>query len=152
MAAAIDLLDLVFDPDARGEPAKEKTAGPKRSPGALQHGVEVLIIAREVENGTAQDAIRAGVGESHAFDSFDAKVGGGKGVRKVAHRRDGARVGVRPKHVVALIQEIDKITSEAAAGVENGHAGHDAAAKDLVKEVDVYLAEFGLQVMHVFIG
>jgi hypothetical protein len=47
--------------------------------------------------------------------------------------------------LVNLAEEIDEIAAGAAAGVQNSHARHDVAAKDLVEEVDVHLAELLLE-------
>jgi hypothetical protein len=52
--------------------------------------------------------------------------------------------------LVPFAEEIDEIAAGAASGVEDSHAGHDVAAKDLIEEVDVDLAELLLEGGHGF--
>ena len=58
---------------------------------------------------------------------------------------NGVWIDIACKYAAAFSQEIHKIASEAAAGVEDAHAGRDAAAEELIEEVDVDLAELGLE-------
>jgi hypothetical protein len=53
------------------------------------------------------------------------------------------RVG--SKNLVPFAQEIDKIAPRSATGIQNAHAGHDPASQQLVKKINVDLAEFFLQ-------
>ena len=52
--------------------------------------------------------------------------------------------------VVALADEVTDIAAFATAGVEDFHAGLDAAPEHLIDEVDVGVAELLLERGHVF--
>lgn len=54
---------LVRHADGGGEAAEEETARFQDSPEALQHGVEVVVVAGEVEDGVAENDVEGGVGE-----------------------------------------------------------------------------------------
>src|SRR5213078_4576708 len=60
---------------------------------------------------------------------------------EAADRVDGARVGVGAADGVAFAEEVDEVAAAAAAGVEDAHAGRDAAAQELIEQVDVDAAE-----------
>ena len=49
---------LVRHSDGGGEAAEEETAGLQDSPEALQHGVEVCVVAGEVEDGVAENDVK----------------------------------------------------------------------------------------------
>ena len=48
--------------------------------------------------------------------------------------------------VEAFAQEVHEIATAAAAGIEHAHARPDAAAQQLIEQVDVDVAELGLQI------
>ena len=54
---------MVRHADGGGKAAEEKAAGLEHAPEAMQHGVEVGIVAGEVEDGVAEDDVEGGVGE-----------------------------------------------------------------------------------------
>ncbi len=88
----------------------------------------------------------------HGLDRLRAKVRLGGRWReargKAAHGVDRARIGVHGGHVVAFAQEIDEVAAGAAAGVEHAHARRDAAAQQLIEEIDVDVAELIVEGAH----
>lgn len=84
------------------------------------------------------------------FESFGAKVFGGESWRQrcgeAAYLFDGVWIGVRGKDFVPLLQKINQVAAGTAARIEDAHAARDAAPQELVKEVDVDLAELPLEV------
>jgi hypothetical protein len=105
-----------------------------------------------VEDGAADDEVEGVVGVGDGLDGFDAEVFGGKvrgeGGGESAGLRDGFGTLIGGEDLVAFAEEIDEIAAGAAAGVEDSHAGHDVAAKELVEEVDVDRAELLLEGGH----
>jgi hypothetical protein len=146
VAAAGDV--LVRHADDGGETAEEEAAGSKDAPEALEHRVEVLVVAGEVEDGVAEYNVEGGSGEGEGIDGFEVEIicweVGGEG----ADLCDGGRIVVCGKDFVAFIEEVDEIAAPAAASVEYAHAGGDIAAEELVEEVDIDLAELLLESWH----
>jgi hypothetical protein len=62
------------------------------------------------------------------------------------HGVDGRRVSVATENLVAGAQRVHQIPALAAAGVEQPHAWADAAAQELIEEIDVDLAELVVKV------
>jgi hypothetical protein len=137
-----------------GEAAEEKAAGLQDTPEIVQHGVEVRVVAGEVEDGAADDEVEGAVGVGDGLDGFDAKVFrgemGGEGGGERAGLRDGFGTLIGAEDLVAFAEEIDEIAAGAASGVEDSHAGHDVAAQELVEEVDVDLADLLVESGHGF--
>jgi hypothetical protein len=69
---------LVRHADGGGEPTKEEAAGLQNTPEIFEHGVEVRVIAGEVEDGAADDEVKGVVGIADGLDGFDAEVFRGK--------------------------------------------------------------------------
>ena len=92
-----------------------------------EHGVEVGVVAGEVEDGAAEDEVEGVVGVGDGFDGFDAEVFGGEvggeGGDESAGLRDGFGILIGGEDLVAFAEEIDEIAAGAAAGVEDSHAG-----------------------------
>ena len=145
---------LVGHADGRGQAAEEETVGLEDAPEIFEHGVEVRVVAGEVKDGAADDEIEGVVGVGDGFDGFDAEVFrgemGGDGGGQSAGLRDGGGTLIGGEDLVAFAEEIDEIAARAASGVEDPHARHDVAAKELVKEVDVDLAELLMESGHRF--
>ena len=74
VAAAGDGADLVSIPMVEARRQKKRPPGFRRRPGALQHGVEMRVIAGEVEDRAAEDHVGEGVGEGVGFDGFGAEM------------------------------------------------------------------------------
>ncbi len=131
--------------DGGGEPAEEEPAGLQDTPEVLQHGVEVVVVAGEVEDCAAEDDVEGCIGEGHTLDGFDAKVfcgkGGGQRCGESPGLLDGFWILVDAGDVIAFAEKIDEVATGAAAGVEDSHAGGDVAAAKLVEEIDVDGAE-----------
>ena len=68
-----------------------------------------------------------------------------QGRGQLAHFGDRHGVPVDGADVEAVLQQIDEIAAAAAAGVQYPHAANDAAAQELVEQVDVDCAELILQ-------
>ncbi len=145
---------LVGHADGGGEPAEEKATGLQDAPEVVQHGVEVCVVAGEVEDGAADDEIEGSVGVGDGLDGFDAEVFrgemGSEGGGESAGLRDCFGILIGGEDLVAFAEQVDEIAAGAASGVEDSHAGHDVAAKDLVEEVDVDLAELLVEGGHGF--
>jgi hypothetical protein len=145
---------LVGHADGGGEPAEEETVGLEDAPEIFEHGVEVRVVAGEVEDGAADDEIEGVVGMGDGLDGFDAEVSRremrGEGGDESAGLRDGFGILIGAEDLVAFAEEIDEIAAGAASGVKDSHARHDVVAKDLVEKVDVDLAELLLEGGHRF--
>src|SRR5579862_9644723 len=105
----------------------------------------MFVAPRKVENGAAEDQAGEGVRKRHFFDCFDTKVAGGERRRKcrgeAAYAPDRLRIGVHAEDFITFPEQVDEVASRAAARVENSHARRYASPKELVKEVDIDLAE-----------
>jgi hypothetical protein len=135
--------------DGRGESAEEQAAGFQDSPKVLQHRVEVVIVAGEVENCAAEDDVERCVGEGQVLDGFDAKVfcgeGWGERCGESSGLLNGCWVLVDGGDITAFAEKVDEVATRAAAGIEDSHAGGNVAADELVEEVDVDGAELLLE-------
>jgi hypothetical protein len=145
---------LMGHADGGGEAAEEEAAGLKYAPEVLEHGVEVRVVAGEVEDGTAHDEVERVVGVGDGLDGLDAKIFrrkmGGEGGDESAGLGDGFGIVIGAEHLVAFAEEVDEIAAGTAARVENSHAGHDVAAQELIEEIDVDRAELLLEGGHRF--
>jgi hypothetical protein len=145
---------LVGHADGGGETAEEEAIGLQDTPEVFEHGVEVRIVAGEVEDGAADDDVKSVVGVGEGLDGFDAEVFRGEmrgeSGDESAGLRDGFGILIGAKDLVALAEEVDEIAADTAPGVEDSHAGDDVAAKDLIEEVDVDRAELLLEGGHGF--
>jgi hypothetical protein len=111
----------------------------------MQHGLEVRVVAREMEDGVADDHIRARIVERHTFDGFDSEIRlwkcGRKDPGEGANAIHGLWVRVRRVNFVAFPQEVDEVSTGTASGVQYAHSGGDAAFQKLIEKIDVDLAE-----------
>jgi len=142
----------VLHADGGGETAEEKTSGLEDSPEAAQHGFKVLVVAREVENGAAEDEVDEGVLEGQCLDGLDAEVRRRKSGREGCGERacgvDRSGILVYAEDLASLAQKVDEIAPEAAARIEDTHSGMDAATEKLIEEVDINGAELLLKRRH----
>lgn len=152
VVASGDVYELGFDADGGGKAAEEEAIGLECAPGAQEHGAEVFVVAGEVEHGAAEDDVGEGGWEGETLQRFGAEVGGGQGGRELrgesADVIHGLRVGVRGEDFVALAEQVDEVATGAAAGIEDAHAGDDAAAQKLIEEIDIDLAELLFECGH----
>ena len=58
----------------------------------------------------------------------------------------GCGILVDGEDLAAFAEQVDEVAAVAASGIDNGHAGLDVAAQDLIEDVDVDLAELFLDV------
>jgi hypothetical protein len=114
----------------------------------------VRVVTGEVEDGAADDEVEGVVGVGDGLDGFDTEVFRremrGEGGDESAGLRDGFGTLIGAEDLVAFAEEVDEIAAGTASGVEDSHAGHDVAAKELVEEVDVDLAELLVEGGHGF--
>jgi hypothetical protein len=88
--------------------------------------------------------------EGHAFDGLDTEVRRWQMWRQtrseLLNARDRVRVCIGATYLIALAKQVDEIPAGPAASIEHSHARYDAAAKKLVEEVDIDLAELHSEV------
>ena len=65
---------LVGHADGGGEAAEKEAVGLEDTPEIFEHGVEVCVVASEVEDGAAEDDVEGVVGVGDGLDGFDAEV------------------------------------------------------------------------------
>jgi len=152
---SLDTLELALHAlhaDRGCEAAEEEPAGLQNAPGSQQHGFEVRVVAGEMEDSAADDHVGTGNVERHMFDGFEAKIRRWKRGREHAGEGadaiDGLRVGVRGENFVTFPQEIDKVSTGAASGVQDSHSGRDTAFQKLVEKIDVDRAKLFLEGGH----
>ncbi len=125
MAATADLLDLMLDSDGGGEAREEDAAGFEFVPDACDHPLEMFVVFGEMEDGVDDDEVEGLRGEGEVFDFFEAEF-----FRREV--RDRLSFDVDGGDVVALTDQVVDVTAFAAAGVEDFHAGPDAATEHLI--------------------
>ncbi len=85
------------------------------------------------------------VGEIHLFDWADAKVARRQVRRKLCCQGSDVRhalwIRVYGEDFAAFAEEMDEVSSVAAASVEDAHPGRDISSQDLVEDVDIDLTE-----------
>jgi len=127
VAASLDAFHLALHADRGTEAAEEEPAGFQGPPRSVQHGLEVRVIAGEMEDGVADDHIHAGILERHIFDRFDSKIRLRKRGRE--HPCEGANsvhslpVRVRSVNFVPFPQEVDEVSTGTAPHVQYSHSG-----------------------------
>src|SRR5579872_583563 len=141
MAASTETTDLRLDSDRGRKPAEKQAARLQNAPGAVEHSLELMVIARKVKNRTAQDHVGEVYGKGHRFERLGVEVLGQKWCGEPAYCRNGLWVFIGAIYFIAFPEEVDKITPVAASRVENTHPRHDATSQQLVEQVDVNLPE-----------
>src|ERR1700676_2385127 len=96
---------------------------------------------RKVKHRAGHHHVCKGVWKRRRFYGFHPEIVGRKAGRKPARVLHRLRIGVHSKDLVTLFEKIDQITAGTTSRIEDSHAGQDAAPQELVKEVDVDLAE-----------
>lgn len=87
-AALSERLEPVLHPDRRCEAAKKQASRLQNAPGLAHYGLEVIVMARKVEHGAAENNISEARGKRHFFDPFHAEViGRSNGASCAARRR-----------------------------------------------------------------
>jgi hypothetical protein len=141
-----------FKADRGGQPAEEHPAGREEAPRAGQHRVELGVVAREVQDGAAEDDGGPGVRQRRAFDRLDAEVRGrklgGEMAGEQAHFLDRVRIGIDRVDVESGAKHVDQVPSRSAAGLDDPIAPRDPAPEELIEDVDVDRAELSLEVHH----
>jgi hypothetical protein len=137
--------DLVFHSNRGCKTAEHEAARFQDPPSAAQHSVKLIVITREVKYSAADNHVGKMIREGHMFQGLSPKVVCGDSRRdgsgKSARGRDGLRVRIDAKNLVPRSEEVMHIATETAARIEDFHAGHDAAAQELIEQVDIDLAE-----------
>jgi hypothetical protein len=101
----------------------------------------VIVIAREVEHGAAENHVGEMVREGHMFQRLRAKVVWRQGCGETARGCDGLRVRIRAEDFVSRGEKVMKVSAETAARIEDSHAGRNAATQELIEQVDIDVAE-----------
>ena len=65
-------------------------------------------------------------------------------LRQLPHRANSGSIVIHGAHIETVTQKEQQIASASTAGVEDTPAPIEPAAKQLIEEVDVYLAELAL--------
>jgi hypothetical protein len=103
-----------------------------------------------MQHRAAEDDVGKGVRKRHPLDWRNDDVRGEKRRRQrggdALDVPDGCWIDVSGEHVVAVLEQIDKVAPAAAAGVENAHATTDASAQKLIEQVDVDVAELIVEI------
>jgi hypothetical protein len=137
------VLYLTLHANWGSEATEEEPAGLQDPPRSVQHGLEVHIVARKMEDGVADNHVRARIVEGHPFDGFDWEIWFGKSGRE--HPGEGTdalhrlNVWVNGINLVSFPQEINEVSAGTASGVQDSHSGWDAAFQKLVEKIDVDL-------------
>jgi len=146
--AIVQMPDETVGADRGGEPAEEKPSGLERSPAAMQHRVEVIVVSREVQDGVDDDDVGEEIRERVCFDGFEMEVVGREVRREAAHRVDRLWIGISAEDLVPFAEQVHDVAAGAAAGVEDRHSLRDIAAKELIEEVDIDGAKLFLESRH----
>ena len=129
---------------------KNMPAWREHAPAAREHGIELGVVARKMQHGAADDDGGRPIRHRRPFNRLGAKVfwreGGRQPRGELAHGADGVGVLIDGVDVAASAQQIDEIAAPAAAGVEDTIAWRDAAAQQLIEQIDVDPAELGLEI------
>ena len=117
---------------------------------------EFRVVAGEVQHGAADHDVGEGLRERVRLDGCDAEIAGRELGRQTRGQRlhglDRGRVRIDAEHLEAAAQQMHEIASRSAAHVEHPHARRDAAAQQLVEQVDVDVAELFAQIANKCIG
>lgn len=151
-AASRHAADHAFHSNRGCEAGDEETARFQDTPRAAHHGSKAIVVAREVEDGAGDHDIGEGTREGHLFDGFHAKVAGRERRRErcgeAAYGLHGLRIGIDAKNLITFAEEIDEVAAGTTSSIEDPHPRHDAAAEELIEEVDIDLAELLLESEH----
>lgn len=134
-----------FDTDAGCEPREEEAARPEHAPHLLEHAAEVPLVGREVQDRATEDRVHALACERKRLYGGYLEVLGRElrreVAREVAYARNCTGISVHPEDLESMLEEVDQVASSAAACVEDGAHGVEAALEELVEQIDVYLSE-----------
>lgn len=112
----------------------------------------MIVIARKVENGATEYHLGEAIRKRHLFDGFHAEILGTEmrreGSGEAAQALNGARIRVYAKDLVPLPEKVDEVAAQTAPCIEDSHPWDDAASKELVKEVDIDIAELLVKAGH----
>jgi len=138
--------------DGGGEAAEEEARWFQDAPGSAQHGQEVIVIARKMQDSTAEHHIGKAVWKRHSVESLQTEVLPWERRRKryseSARSFKSLRIRVRAKNLVPFPKKIDEVATETTARIQDSHPGNDTSSQNLVKKINVYLAELLAKVRH----
>src|SRR5271156_4123134 len=95
--------------DGGSETAEEKTAGLQDAPEIVQHGVEVRVVAGEVEDSAANDNVKGSVGVGDRLDGFETEVARWEIGSDGAGLFDGRGTLIAGKDFVTFAEEINEV-------------------------------------------
>lgn len=101
----------------------------------------MIVVARKVEDGAGDNYVSEMIRERSMFKQFYSKIVRRQGPGETAHSRDRLVIHVHAEAFVPRANKVVKISTEPAARIEDYHAGCNAAAQELIKQVDIDLAE-----------
>ena len=109
-----------------------------------------MLVAREVEDRARDDDIHRAVLQRNCLHGLDAETIGLEprrdAHRELPHAGNHLRTLIHAPHLEPGAHEKHEVTSRATTCVENLHALRDAAAQELIEQVDVDVAELLAQV------
>src|SRR5206468_3151184 len=130
---------------------EKEAARLEHAPHVAHHGPPLLLVAGKVEHCAADDDVEVAVGKRHLFDHADAELIGwhppGDVAGELSHGRDGHFTFVERGDVEAATKEVVEIAPMTAACVEDPHVDSDAAAQQLIEEIDVDFAELAAEII-----
>jgi hypothetical protein len=110
----------------------------------------VGFILCEVQDGVADNDVGEGVDELHLLDGAYAEVGCGERRRQLGCEGSyvlyALGICIDGEDLAAFTQEVDEVSSVAAACVEDTHSRSDVSSQDLIEDIDVDLPELLLYV------
>ena len=136
----------VFEADVRGEPREEHAVRREHAPHLLDHPIEMREVSREVQHGAADDRVHARRRPTAGDRSRRSRkfCDGSSGASLAASAWTcSIAAGSRsmPKHVKPRAEQVDQVAAVAAAGIEHARPAIEAAAQQLIEQIDVDLAE-----------
>lgn len=133
---------MALDADGRGEVAKEEAAGFQGAPDARATSPEGFIVRAKWRTALLMTTSAKASGKAIASTgSWRRFADGGGGVSWWQLSAMACGFGIGGVNFIAFAHEIDDIVAAAATSVEDAHAGRDVAAEELIKEVDIDIAE-----------
>jgi hypothetical protein len=140
-APPLDTSNLVFHSDRGRETAEEQPVRLQDAPGSAQHGIKVIVVTCEVEDGAADHYVGKMIREGHMFERLYSKIVRRQRSGEAARGRNRLRIQIDAETFIPRGEKVVKVSPEPAARIEDFHAGPDTAAKELIEQIDIDLAE-----------
>ena len=113
--------------------------------------MELLIVAREMKHGIADDNISAnasGNGIRSIAPNWKLLSGspGPRDFEQIADVLNAVGISIQCEDVASLAQQMHEIAAVAASGIEHAHTRRNISAQNLIEDVDIDLAELFLDI------